>query len=290
MDQRQTGADRWAVKPLLLIIVVVVSIGSSYFKWLDSYSSDYTDEAIKQAAISYATARGINALVSVLQTSTIEGDAIFISGSVSIGELLDPINDLIERFSTVMTVVLGSLAVQKILFLMTGHDVFLHVLAVSGLLVIGSLWIGLKPIFNWAVRFFAVTLFLRFSFVVVLALNGVVDRTLIWNETDRFDQNVKSFQTAIDPPTEIPEDSASSGPQGAKTVTKTARDWVTDLDVPGIEQKVERSINDFMMLMAIYLIKTIALPLLFFYLLLQGTRQLWRLDYQAFMTSTNGPE
>ncbi len=289
MDQRQAVADIWAVRPILLIIVIVISIGSSYSKWLDSYSSDYTDAAIKQAAISYATARGINALVSVLQTSTIEGDAIFISGSVSIGELLDPINDLIERFSTVMTVVLGSLAVQKMLFLITGHDVFLHVLAVSGLLVIGSLWAGFNLFFNWAVRFFAVTLFLRFSFVAVLALNGLVDRALLWNETQIFDQNVKSFQTAIDPLPESSEDSASSGPQGAKTVTKSARDWVADLDVAGLEQKVERSINDFMMLMAIYLIKTIALPLLFFYLLLHGARQLWRLDYQFFLIRANRP-
>ena len=37
---------------------------------------------------------------------------------MTIGEVLDPLNDMIERFSTVMTWVLASLAAQKVLLLL----------------------------------------------------------------------------------------------------------------------------------------------------------------------------
>ncbi len=282
MNQPRNSTRKLSLRASLLIAVVMAVISASYFKWLDDYSSDYTDSAIKQAAISYATARGINALVSVLQTSTIEGDAIFISGSVSIGELLDPVNDLIERFSTVMTLVLGSLAIQKILFVLTGHDVFLHIVAVSGLFVISCLLFNWNRAFTWAVRFFAVTLLLRFCFVLVLAVNGLVDEGFLWNETQKYDENVKLFQRSIDPAGDTIE-RQDAAPEDAEGFVKTARDWVGDLDLADLQNKVERSINDFMMLMAIYLIKTIALPLLFLYLVIYATRLLWRLDYDGLV-------
>ena len=81
-------------------ILIVVLVGVSSSRLLDDYVDDYTTGAIKNAAITYATARGINALVSMMQSSEVEAGIGVVSGSVTIGELLDPLNDMIERFST----------------------------------------------------------------------------------------------------------------------------------------------------------------------------------------------
>ena len=87
----------------LIAVFIVLMIALSSTRVLDDYVDDYTDSALTGAALTYATARGINALVSMMQSSEIEAGVGVVSGSITVGELLDPLNDMIERFSTVMT-------------------------------------------------------------------------------------------------------------------------------------------------------------------------------------------
>ena len=68
-------------KKYFLPIVVAIVIVISSFSVLDKYSDSYTDDSIKQAGISYAIARGINGIVSVLQTRTVQV-GMGISGSI----------------------------------------------------------------------------------------------------------------------------------------------------------------------------------------------------------------
>ena len=97
----------------LVSIFIILTVGLSSARVLDDYVDDYTTNSIKNAALTYATARGINALVSMMQSSEVQAGVGIVSGSMTIGELLDPINDMIERFSTIMTWVLASLGGAK---------------------------------------------------------------------------------------------------------------------------------------------------------------------------------
>lgn len=54
--------------------------------------------AAGRALAAFAIARAINGIVSVAQSSEV-GATFVVSGSVGVGQILDPINDLIERFS-----------------------------------------------------------------------------------------------------------------------------------------------------------------------------------------------
>ena len=119
-------------------MLVAVSSG----RLLDDYVDEYTTTSIKNAALTYATARGINALVSMMQSSEVEAGVGIVSGSITIGELLDPLNDMIERFSTVMTWVLASLAAQKVLLLLASHELFLYLVAVLGISALLLLFYG----------------------------------------------------------------------------------------------------------------------------------------------------
>ena len=92
----------WALLSILALIALAWS------GVLDTQSTQYLDNALLGSGAIYATARGINALVSVLQGT--EMNALLIT--FAIGELLDPVNDLIERFSGVMMLAIGSLAMQ----------------------------------------------------------------------------------------------------------------------------------------------------------------------------------
>ena len=94
-------------QPLFIIILLIIS----WWGALDGLASVVNGSSIKDAAVIYGVARSINGVISLIQSAEIGA----IVGSVHPGELLDPINDLIERFSSVMAWSLSSLVLQKIL-------------------------------------------------------------------------------------------------------------------------------------------------------------------------------
>lgn len=77
---------------------------------LEAQSTAYLDRTLTNAGAAFLIARSLNATISVLQSTTV-GALI----EVSIGEILDPINDLVERFSWVMLAVTVSVGLQKLL-------------------------------------------------------------------------------------------------------------------------------------------------------------------------------
>lgn len=105
-------------------------------------AAERVEESLTRAAALFATARGLNAVVSVLQSSEVSGSVVVAQGTISPGQALDPVNDLVERFSALMltaTVALGG----SLLLLEAGDMLGLAVLLPLGLvLVAGSLWLA----------------------------------------------------------------------------------------------------------------------------------------------------
>ena len=94
-------------QPILIMALLIVS----WWGAVDNLAAYVNGESIKDAAIIYGVARSINGVISLIQSAEISA----IVGSVRPGELLDPMNDLIERFSSVMAWSLSSLVLQKVL-------------------------------------------------------------------------------------------------------------------------------------------------------------------------------
>ncbi|WP_119679903.1 hypothetical protein [Indioceanicola profundi] len=102
------------------------------------------EENLTRAAALFATARTLNAAISVLQSAEVTAGVSVgagVEGTVVPGQALDPINDLIERFSAIMlsaTVALGAATL-----LVTAGDVYgFGVLLPLGLLLAATaLWL-----------------------------------------------------------------------------------------------------------------------------------------------------
>lgn len=157
---------------------------------LDQFSSEHVDNSIASAGLIYGTARGINALVSLLQGT--ELDLLFLT--FSIGEILDPINDLIERFSAIILIALGSLALQKILLVVVSHTMFNIVLTVLAIATALSLLSSNHKLFGVLLRSFFVIAFFRFSLGLVVLANSWVDASFLDQEDQQRHRAMESFQ------------------------------------------------------------------------------------------------
>jgi len=185
MDLKGCLLERKSWFMIAIGLLVVLSWAGS----LDKYSDKYTNSAIVQAGSAYAVARGINATVSMLQTSTVSGDFGFgvgVGGSITIGEILDPLNDLIERFSDVMTVALGSLVMQKILLAIAANKLFSGLLTLLGLLSVLVVWTGKTRAFSLLLKLFILLVVVRFSLGIVVLSNSAVSHLFL---SDHIEEN-----------------------------------------------------------------------------------------------------
>lgn len=241
---------------VVISIAIILIVLASQFRVIDGYVESYTDESIKKGAIVFATARGINALVSMAQSTTVEVGLI-VSGSVSIGEILDPLNDLIERFSFIMTLVLSALVAIKVLLLISAHDFFNYLIVAMGAFSIAVIYFNRRKEGEAVLKFFAIVVFVRFSLGIMVALNSVVDHAFLKDEIDTHEQEIELFKD------ELKLDSLDSK--------------VVEIGFfKSLERKVESSVSSFLHLMVIFILKSIVMPLSFFIMLFSGVKLLWR--------------
>ena len=146
------------VVPLILLIILV----ASWMSPLDTLSSEQVDAGLKRSLASFAIARSLNAVISVAQGTDVAIQPAGIGVKFAPGEILDPINDLIETFSTLMLFASISFGVQKVLISVGGHWLVSVALSLSVLLW-AVLHVAGKSIPRWCTALFVVTLLVRFA-------------------------------------------------------------------------------------------------------------------------------
>jgi hypothetical protein len=96
LDSPSQRPLRGALIPLVLVALALLGSLSADFR---ASSETRLDAAAERAIAAFAVARTINAVISVVQETEI-GVSIGINTTLGPGQILDPLNDLIERFST----------------------------------------------------------------------------------------------------------------------------------------------------------------------------------------------
>ncbi|MES9965799.1 MAG: hypothetical protein ABW082_08025 [Sedimenticola sp.] len=143
---------------------------------LDSGADRYFTETLKEAALAYAATRGVNAVVSVLKESEVEVSPAGVGVSIAAGQILDPVDDMTERASSILVTAIIALGLQKIAFEIAGVAAF-QLIAVVLLLMIPLVWlrgVGERPWLQIMIRACAFLLLIR----LLLPLSALVSEGL----------------------------------------------------------------------------------------------------------------
>jgi len=92
----------------------------------------------------YAVLRGLNAVISMAQGTELAIEPMGVGVTLTPGELLDPLNDMIEQVSTVLLVASASIGIQKIILDLSDINIFRWVLA--GISLMAILFVAIKSI------------------------------------------------------------------------------------------------------------------------------------------------
>ncbi|MDQ7044132.1 MAG: hypothetical protein Q9M34_11475 [Sulfurimonas sp.] len=206
----------------------------------------------------------------------------------SVGEILDPFNDMVERFSWVMLTATVSLGVQKIILTLSG-TLFIQVsFALSVSLSLFLLWskqLKLDLAGSFIFKSFLILLVLRFSTIVFIYLGWLMHTHVLKVEYDQASQVVQKTQVQLE----------SLNKQNQNLVKQHEEDgflsglhsnynaMLQTINIQGEIEALESSINEagnnIINLITIFIVETILMPLLYFWFLVIGIKSIFRFEF-----------
>jgi hypothetical protein len=163
---------RSTLRGILMTAMIAIMIAASWLGPLDQPAMEQIDAGLKRALISFATARALNGAISVAQGTEISAQPLGVGVNFAPGQILDPVNDLVEQLSNLMLAASIAFGVQKLL---VGIGAFWVISLALSMLALGWLGAGLArgkaP--GWLQRALLVLVLVRFA-VPVVALGGEV--------------------------------------------------------------------------------------------------------------------
>jgi ABC-type multidrug transport system fused ATPase/permease subunit len=115
------------VRQYQLLLVGCFILACLPWQWL---MNDSLADMLKITLSVYALARSLNAVISVAQGTEMSIEPMGVGLTLAPGEILDPLNDLIEQFSDVLLLASASLGVQQIVLMLADKPLIRGVIAV----------------------------------------------------------------------------------------------------------------------------------------------------------------
>ena len=145
---------------LTVIVLVVLVVALSWSKSLSELAGAQVDTGLKRSVVSFAAARTLNAVISVVQGTEVVIHPLGVGVTLTLGQVLHPINDLVEQFSFIMLMASVAFGVQKLLLTIGSTWVVSALVAGLGLVWSVLYWYQRAPL--GLSRFLVVVVFIRF--------------------------------------------------------------------------------------------------------------------------------
>ena len=254
----------------------------AFSRYIDNAGYQRTDEALTRALVTYGIARTLNGVISVAQGTQVAIEPAGVGVILTPGQILDPVNDLIERFSWVLLASSASLGIVNVLLAVSAW-VWVSVFMSLGLAVLLYLsFRGARPVtmrmMDYMLRLTTVLVILRFAAPVMAIVNDYIYMQFLEPgyesailELQHTSENINAINRQQAAEATVEDKDRSLLEQARALYESTAQSIKHKIDMEArMEQlsatasKVSRATID---LIVIFLFQTILLPLLFLWLL-----------------------
>ena len=261
------------VKKAILPLLVALMVACSWLNPFDSIAVEKVDAGLKRALISFASARTLNAVVSVIQGTDLSFEPGGVGVKLAPGEALDPINDMVEKFSNLMLAASLSFGIQHILLSIGGHWL-MSVFLTSAAILWGALFFRRAVVPLWASKLIVITIVLRFAVPTVTMGTEVLFQSFLAKD---YSTNQKLIETSA-------AEAKKVTPQGAFPENTSVWEKMKSLNTQdfNVAAKIERLIKaaehwpeQIIRLMVVFLLQTLIIPLALLWALLALVRSLF---------------
>ena len=253
-------------------IIAVLAVSAALSGLADETGKRHVDQALTQALVTFAMARTLNGVISVAQGTEVAIEPGGVGVNFTIGEILDPINDLVERFSSVMLVATSSIGLQSILLRMTQSiGVTIALIAAAGI-GLAAFWIRR---FTWlsdasATRLLAIAIAVRFAVPVFVICTSLVSNAFLREEQAAAVEALDATRVEVE---QFNEEAAAPADAGQSLLEQLGSALSSTIDsvnfrrrIEGLRDRLSSASEHVVDLIVIFVLQTILLPLAFLWL------------------------
>ncbi len=263
-------------RKLLWTVLVLIAAAVALSGVVDNASETYAEKAFKRALVTFAAARTLNGVMSVAQGTEVALEPGGVGVILSVGQILDPINDLVERFSAVMLVAASSLGLQNILLKMTAWWGVTVALIMAAGFAIATVWSPRLADSKYAAaapRILLVMLFVRFAVPLLIIGTNLVSDTFLATEQAAATAALEATRTEIEELNEDVEAAPDPDQSIMDRLSSVIYDSLESMDVADRRARLKESASNasehIINLIVIFVLQTIILPLVFVWLLVE---------------------
>lgn len=266
-------------------IVLLAALALCWWGGIDRMAGERTHASLQRALVTFALTRTLNGVISVAQGTELAFQPAGVGVVLTPGEILDPLNDLVEQFSFLTLLAASSLGLQILLGEMFATTVVNA--AITAAVVIGVVLIWWRPapsqqrIRSGWLRLTAALVFVRFAVAFATLATGLVSEHFLAPRESASVAVLSKTQSEIET-----DGNATAAPSG------TTPDSILDrfnrfLDDQGqaldlerrlaeLKAAVEKAVEQVVNLIALYVIETLLLPLAFLVVGWALLKQAWQ--------------
>ena len=268
----------------LFILTIIFNLNQT----LDTSSKQYIDKAFNRALITFGIAKTLNGVISVAQGTEIAIQPAGIGVSVTPGQILDPVNDLVERFSWIMLASTTALGIQKVFLTMSVWPAFNYILISFTLLSLILLFIKTKKHIQLRILILRISLLLiilRFAIPITGLANESIYNIFLENE---YIESTEALETTTEQIAQINKDDQSHLPDiKEKSVWESAKAFYNSTsEMLDINKRVERyqqaatkTTQHIVNLIVVFLFQTLIMPLGFILIIYSLFKYIIKLDF-----------
>ncbi|MFK5927313.1 MAG: hypothetical protein QM483_11830, partial [Desulfuromusa sp.] len=258
---------------ILLTVIVLPPLRSAVFEnrllqQVDQTATEQVDKSLTRALASFALARVTNGVVSVIQESEVAVSPAGVGVNLALGQILDPLNDMVERFSWVMLVALTSLGVQRFL---------IEVSPWLGIELLGSLalllWLAGLWLRHWirvdlaslGKRLLFLAIVVRFAVPLTAALNQTTYEYFLADHYTVASSSIAATNAELQQVKTLPDTSEDESWWHQFTLRLKQAEQAIDFErvQSWVKQRSTQMISSFLDLLVVFLLNTVILPIAF---------------------------
>ena len=277
------GPRQWLLMALLIAVVLLSS-----FSTVDRYAEREYESLFERALITFALARTLNGVISAVQGTELALQPAGVGVTLTPGEVLDPVNDLVERFSWIMLGATLSLGVQQVLLDIGQWWVMKLLVAVFGLAWLWFAWrrqAGDDPkraqLDRYLLRALLVVLFLRFAVPLAMIANEAVYGLFLepkYQESTQVIEQAGKDLEEVRVEADIPEEGEVGILESiGRTFSSTRESLDFEDRLDQITERASEVIEHLLQLSVVFIFQTGILPIAFLWLFLHTLKLLFRL-------------
>lgn len=278
--QKTRSIKQW-LQSLVLLLLAILSITP----FMDQRAAADYEQLFQRAFITFALARTLNGVISVVQGTEIALQPAGIGVTLTPGEILDPVNDLVERFSWIMMGATISLGVQNVLLDISAWWVIQILVSLLAAWLLMRLWYpGKASQLNRILltRVFPLLLFIRFAVPVMLIANDLLYQQFL---EQRYQQSTEVIAEAGKELEQITAESNADAVQDDElsmldSITRVWSNTVESIDLSGRLTRMQAHaagvIEHLIQLSVVFILQTALLPVAFLWFFAQVVKRLIR--------------